>query len=201
MSRQLFRSELFFTSTVCGSSRTFLLHYHHEELIIFKHFSFPHAAASKVAPNVTMENEKSLHVLEGSEIAIECVIEASPRPVRYWIKEPLMRSFQNPYDAIRQNVLQDSERMSIVDETRSLYRTVSRLKISNFGENDVGAYSCVVSNMMGRANSTVRLFGESSIVHCAFQLWLFSSLAHTLSSSRELWREADAACARDVKNF
>lgn len=148
-------------STVRISISRHLQHYYRGELIIFKHFSSPHAAII-VAPNVTIANEKSLHVLEGSEIAIECVIEASPRPVRYWIKEPLMRSFQNPYDAIRQNVLHDSERVSIVDEAQSNYRTVSRLKISNFGENDVGAYSCVVSNMMGRANSTVRLFGEFS---------------------------------------
>lgn len=130
------------------------------------------------------------------------MIEASPRPVRYWIKEPLMRTFQNPYDAIRQNVLHESERMSIVDESRSLYRTVSRLKILNFGENDVGAYSCVVSNMMGRANSTVRLFGESSIVCSAPTVALFQH-SHALSlsagESSDAASDEKACCAKDEK--
>lgn len=154
---------------------------------MFKHFSSFHFPS--VAPNVTIDNEKSLHVLESSNIEIECVIEASPRPVSYWIKEPLMRNFQNPYDAIRQNVLQDNERISIVDGAKTLYRTVSRLKISNFGENDVGMYSCVASNIMGRANSTIRLFGE----FCKIIAWH----SHAL----QLWISTVEVCLWGVKTF
>lgn len=108
-------------------------------------------------------NEKSLHVLESSEIEIECVIEASPRPVSYWIKEqPSLASKQQQplYDSMRQNVIQSNERVSIVEEMKSLHRIVSRLKIVNFGESDVGIYSCVASNVMGRANNTVQLYGK-----------------------------------------
>lgn len=92
--------------------------------------------------------------------------------------------------------------MSIVDESRSLYTTVSRLKISNFGENDVGAYSCVVSNMMGRANSTVRLFGESSIV-CSAPTVAFSAFAHTfIVGLRALMRPPmRKRVVRKMKNF
>lgn len=34
------------------------------------------------------------------------------------------------------------------------------MKISNFSESDVGVYTCIASNVMGRANSTIRLYGE-----------------------------------------
>jgi len=106
-------------------------------------------------------NEKSLHVLERSQIEIECVIEASPRPFSYWIKEkPFVRNSQQPFESMRQNVIQGSERISIAEEIKSLHKIVSRLKILNFGESDVGIYSCVASNVMGRANSTLQMFGE-----------------------------------------
>jgi hypothetical protein len=118
---------------------------------------------STVAPNVTIVNEKSLHVHERSQIEIECVIEASPRPVSYWIKEQpsLVRSYQQPlYDSMRQNVIQGNERVSIIEEMKSLHRIVSRLKILNFEESDVGIYTCVASNVMGRANNTIQLYGK-----------------------------------------
>lgn len=104
-------------------------------------------------------NEKSVHVLENSHIEIECMIEASPRPVSYWIKEPLTRyhqSLENP----RQNVLQGSDKYTITESMQSHYKTSMRIRISNFSDSDVGVYTCIASNIMGRANSTIRLFGK-----------------------------------------
>lgn len=34
------------------------------------------------------------------------------------------------------------------------------MRISNFSESDVGVYTCIASNVMGRANSTIRLYGK-----------------------------------------
>lgn len=34
------------------------------------------------------------------------------------------------------------------------------MRISNFSESDVGIYTCIASNMMGRANATIRLYGK-----------------------------------------
>lgn len=117
--------------------------------------------AAAVAPNVTILNEKSVHVLERSHIDVECIIEASPRArPAYWIKEPLGRSFhQSLTDDPGQNVLQEGDKYSI-SESVSHYRTTMRMRISNFSESDVGVYTCIASNVMGRDNSTIRLYGK-----------------------------------------
>lgn len=114
---------------------------------------------TQVPPNVTIFNEKSVHVLEHSHIDIECCIEASPRTVSYWIKEPLDRRFQQLHENPRQNILQESEKYNISESFHSYYKTTMRLRISNFSENDVALYTCIASNVMGRANATIRLYG------------------------------------------
>lgn len=108
-------------------------------------------------------NEKSVHVLENSHIEIECIIEASPRPVSYWIKEPLSRSFHQSSENPRQNVLQEGDKYAISESVHSYYKTTMQMRISNFSENDIGVYTCIASNIMGRANSTIRLYGELSL--------------------------------------
>lgn len=105
-------------------------------------------------------NEKSVHVLEDSHIEIVCNIEASPRPVSYWIKEPLGRNFYQSYEDPRQNVLQESDKYAMNESVHSHYKATMRLKISNFSESDVGVYTCIASNVMGRDNGTIRLYGK-----------------------------------------
>lgn len=108
-----------------------------------------------------------MHVLENSHIDIECAIEASPRAVSYWIKEPLSRSFQQSYQQ-QQNVLQEGDKYNMSESINAYYKTILRMRISNFNENDVGIYTCIASNMMGRANATIRLFGEFLISHMRY---------------------------------
>jgi hypothetical protein len=117
-----------------------------------------------VAPNVSILNERSVHVLENSHIDIDCSIEASPRTVSYWIKEPLGKSFQQSYENPLQNVLQESEKYNISETFNSYYKTSLKMRISNFSESDVGIYTCIASNMMGRANSTIRLYGKCLVI-------------------------------------
>lgn len=115
-------------------------------------------SSSIVAPNVTILNEKSVHVLEGTHIDVECAIEASPRSVSYWIKEPLGRNYHQSQQ--QQNVLQEGDKYNISESLSAYYVTSLRLRIFNFSESDVAAYICVASNMMGRANATIRLYGK-----------------------------------------
>jgi neurotrimin len=121
-----------------------------------------------VAPNVTILNEKSVHVLERTHIDIECAIEASPKMVSYWIKEPLGRNFQQSYENPRQNVLQDGEKYNITESFSAHYKISLRMRISNFSESDVGIYTCIASNTMGRANATIRLYGEICDIYIYF---------------------------------
>lgn len=98
-----------------------------------------------------------MHVLEGTHIDVECAIEASPRSVSYWIKEPLGRSY---HQSQQQNILQEGDKYNISESLSAYYRTTLRLRIFNFSESDVGVYTCIASNMMGRANATIRLYGR-----------------------------------------
>lgn len=47
-----------------------------------------------VAPNVTTPNYL-FGAFERSNVEVECYVESSPRPVSYWIKETVAKSFQN----------------------------------------------------------------------------------------------------------
>lgn len=133
-----------------------------------------------VAPNVSILNERSVHVLENSHIDIDCSIEASPRTVSYWIKEPLGKSFQQSYDNPLQNVLQESEKYNISETFNSYYKTSLKMRISNFSESDVGIYTCIASNMMGRANSTIRLYGKCLVIVTFFFVLAISFFLHSL---------------------
>jgi len=115
-------------------------------------------------------NEKSVHVLEGTSVEVLCAIEASPRSVSYWVKEPLFsRSYgysssSSDNQQQRQNVLQSNDKYDISETLTSHYRVALTMKILNFSESDVGAYTCTASNVMGRANGTIRLYGKCQLV-------------------------------------
>jgi neurotrimin len=171
-------SKRVFLNVNCKTSAYIFSHTKSGKLIIFFCFhicfSFLLWSHSAVAPNVTIMNEKSVHVLERSHVDIECTIEASPRPVSYWIKEPLSRSFHQSPENPRQNVLQGGDKYAITESLQSYYKTTMRMRISNFSESDVAVYTCIASNVMGRANSTIRLYGKC-LTSSRLTFLLFSS--------------------------
>jgi hypothetical protein len=50
-----------------------------------------------------------------------------------------------------------------IRENRSAYKVFMWLVIRSFGSSDIGTYNCVSTNSLGRAEGTLRLYGES---HC-----------------------------------
>jgi hypothetical protein len=48
-----------------------------------------------------------------------------------------------------------------IRENRSAYKVFMWLVIRSFGSTDIGTYNCVSTNSLGRAEGTLRLYGES----------------------------------------
>lgn len=47
-----------------------------------------------------------------------------------------------------------------ITEHRNGYRGTMRLIVRNFAQSDVGTYHCVSTNSLGKAEGTLRLYGE-----------------------------------------
>jgi neurotrimin len=48
-----------------------------------------------------------------------------------------------------------------IREERSGYKVFMWLVIRQFSSNDIGTYNCVSTNSLGRAEGTLRLYGQS----------------------------------------
>ncbi|XP_029718596.1 lachesin [Aedes albopictus] len=101
----------------------------------------------------------------GSDVQLECSVEASPMPVSYWLKggRVLPTNFagitNGNYEAgqARPEMLLDGPKYGITEE-RHGFRTNMRLVVRFFSPNDVGTYHCVSTNSLGRADGTMRLY-------------------------------------------
>ena len=45
-------------------------------------------------------------------------------------------------------------------EEKNLYKVHLKLTVSDFNKNDLGTYMCVSTNSLGRADGTIRLYGN-----------------------------------------
>ncbi|XP_053691336.1 lachesin [Sabethes cyaneus] len=101
----------------------------------------------------------------GSDVQLECSVEASPMPVSYWLKggrvlpSNFAGSINSNYDQgqSRPEMLLDGPKYGITEE-RHGFRTNMRLVVRFFSPNDVGTYHCASSNSLGRADGTMRLY-------------------------------------------
>ncbi|XP_035774559.1 lachesin-like [Anopheles albimanus] len=102
----------------------------------------------------------------GSDVQLECTVEASPMPVSYWLKGG--RVLPNNFASItngnyeqaglsRPEMLLDGPKYGIGEE-RHGFRTNMRLVVRSFSAADVGTYHCVSTNSLGRADGTMRLY-------------------------------------------
>lgn len=55
----------------------------------------------------------------------------------------------------------NSERIEIRDQYTNLYSSRTSLRIQRFSAIDAGSYMCISSNAFGKANITIRVYGES----------------------------------------
>ncbi|GFG28149.1 hypothetical protein Cfor_08243, partial [Coptotermes formosanus] len=95
------------------------------------------------APVVKVPNQL-LGAPFGTNVSLECHVEAFPNTINYWVKN-------------RGEMLLHGTKHSIV-ENRTSYKVHLKLTINQFSRGDLGTYMCVSTNSLGHADGTVRLY-------------------------------------------
>ncbi|XP_043259756.1 lachesin-like [Colletes gigas] len=84
----------------------------------------------------------------GTNVQLECYVEAFPNTVNYWVKN--RRGSED-------ELLIDGQKYNVREE-RSGYTVLMTLLIKGFTEQDTGSYKCVSKNSLGMADGTLRLY-------------------------------------------
>ncbi|XP_022824651.1 neurotrimin-like [Spodoptera litura] len=95
------------------------------------------------SPTVIVPNQL-LGAPLGTDVILECTVEAYPNTINYWLKN-------------RGEMLLDGPKY-VIGEGRSSYRVMMKLTIRNFSKNDIGTYNCVSTNSLGKSEGTLRLY-------------------------------------------
>ncbi|XKL60147.1 hypothetical protein PGB90_001163 [Kerria lacca] len=80
----------------------------------------------------------------GTNVTLECYIEAYPKPIIYWIRET-------------GEMVATNEKYETKVESRSRFETKMTLKIKNFQASDAGSYKCNAKNSVGDVESSIRI--------------------------------------------
>ncbi|XP_063829949.1 neurotrimin-like [Ostrinia nubilalis] len=80
----------------------------------------------------------------GTDVVLECTVEAYPNTINYWVKN-------------RGEMLLDGPKY-IISEERSSYKVMMKLTIKQFSKHDIGTYNCVSTNSLGKSEGTLRLY-------------------------------------------
>ncbi|KZC06875.1 Lachesin, partial [Dufourea novaeangliae] len=91
----------------------------------------------------------------GTNVQLECNVEAFPNTINYWVK--------NRQDT-EDEILIEGHKYSVREE-RFGYTVSMSLLIKDFTELDVGSYRCVSRNSLGKADGTLRLYGKFTFAH------------------------------------
>uniref|UniRef100_A0A182R1D7 Ig-like domain-containing protein n=1 Tax=Anopheles farauti TaxID=69004 RepID=A0A182R1D7_9DIPT len=115
-------------------------------------------ASNGVPPSVSKRISLSIHfhpVIQvpnqlvgaplGTDVTIECQIEASPKSINYWVKDT-------------GEMIVSSPKYHVQDVTKSLYESKMSLTVRLFQKEDVGSYRCIAKNSLGEVDSSIRLY-------------------------------------------
>jgi len=98
-----------------------------------------------VRPKIRVGNQL-VGAAKGTEVLLECRVEASPKPLTSWIRQD-------------QVILLPTHKYQISEEVNT-YKIKMKLKITDLEEKDFGAYKCVAKNTLGEKEGYIRLYGE-----------------------------------------
>jgi hypothetical protein len=80
----------------------------------------------------------------GTDVTLECYVEASPKSINYWVRDTEMVISSDKYE---------------VDMiSKSIFEVRMVLVIRNFQQRDVGSYRCIAKNSLGEVESNIRLY-------------------------------------------
>ncbi|KYM78243.1 Lachesin [Atta colombica] len=82
----------------------------------------------------------------GTDVVLECFVEASPMSINYWVKDP------------KGAMIISSMRHDVQTVTKSPFEVRMILTIRNLQKNDVGTYRCAAKNSLGEVESSIRLY-------------------------------------------
>ncbi|XP_046433515.1 lachesin-like [Neodiprion fabricii] len=81
----------------------------------------------------------------GTDVVLECFVEASPKSINYWIKD-------------NGAMIISSNRHDVQTVAKSAFEIRMTLTVRSFHHQDVGSYRCVAKNSLGEVESSIRLY-------------------------------------------
>ncbi|XP_034652865.1 protein amalgam [Drosophila subobscura] len=115
-------------------------------------------ASNGVPPSVSKRISLSIHfhpVIQvpnqlvgaplGTDVQIECHVEASPKSINYWIKDT-------------GEMIVTSGKYHVQETSQSMYETKMSMIVRKFQKDDVGSYRCIAKNSLGEVDSSIRLY-------------------------------------------
>ncbi|XP_055713284.1 lachesin [Phlebotomus papatasi] len=115
-------------------------------------------ASNGVPPSVSKRISLSIHfhpVIQvpnqlvgaplGTDVTIECHVEASPKSINYWIRDT-------------GEMIVSSAKYHVQETAKSIYETRMSVTVRNFKKEDVGSYRCIAKNSLGEVDSSIRLY-------------------------------------------
>ncbi|XP_055843030.1 lachesin [Episyrphus balteatus] len=115
-------------------------------------------ASNGVPPSVSKRISLSIHfhpVIQvpnqlvgaplGTDVQIECHVEASPKSINYWIKDT-------------GEMIVSSTKYHVQEHSKSMYETKMTMIVRKFQKEDVGSYRCIAKNSLGEVDSSIRLY-------------------------------------------
>ncbi|KAL7030265.1 hypothetical protein ACKWTF_006596 [Chironomus riparius] len=81
----------------------------------------------------------------GTDVQIECHVEASPRSINYWIKDT-------------GEMIVSSSKYIVQEHSKSLYEMKMTVIVKKFEKEDIGSYRCIAKNSLGEVDSSIRLY-------------------------------------------
>ncbi|KAM0726318.1 Lachesin [Formica fusca] len=82
----------------------------------------------------------------GTDVVLECFVEASPMSINYWVKDP------------KGAMIITSVRYDVQAVPKSPFEVRMILTIRNLQKQDVGTYRCAAKNSLGEVESSIRLY-------------------------------------------